>query len=83
MPHDDGSNTLVVHPVISYTTAVTSHAMCIVELRVPAPMRDSEALALRFRLGRADAAALGRALLDTVEFATRLATSPREPNGRQ
>lgn len=74
-----------VHSVTSYTTAITNRAMCIVELTVAAGGSDeagSQTLALRFGLGREDAAALGRALLDTAETATRLATGPAESADR-
>lgn len=83
MPADEASKTLMVHPVLSYTTAVTSRAMCIVELRVPGLISEDAPLALRFHLGRADAAALGRALLNSAEFASRLATAPPESPNRQ
>ena len=74
-----------VHPVVSYTTAVTSQAMCIIELAIPAGGTDeagNRAVALRFRLNREDAAALGRALLDSAEFATKLANTPSKSADR-
>lgn len=79
MSDEDDRRVVKVHPVVSYTTAITSQAMCIIELAIPAGGTDEAgkgALALRFRLNREDAAALGRALLESAEFATRLANAP-------